>query len=176
MNVRHIYLGFDDETKSAATMAYGEDKTSEYEALLDSGKAALQAKIDDIEARLDAGEDFGTLMEEYNEDAVYSMEPYSTEGVEVGPYKSNDILGYLDAVATLTKNGQVSEPLVNYNGVYFIQCVKMLAGVVPYEDVKEDMTSSMLAGKQQTEWSTVAQGWVDAGKAAGTLKIYPDRY
>ncbi len=176
MNVRHIYLAFDDETKSAATTAFGEDNTSEYDKLIGDGKAALKTKIDDIQSRLSAGEDFGKLMEEYNEDSSYSIEPYSTEGTEIGPYKSIDNPGYLDAVAKLTKEGQVSEPLVNYNGVYFIQCVKLLAGVVPYDDVKEEMTANMLAGKQSTEWSTVTKGWTDEAKSAGVLKMYPERY
>ncbi len=176
MNVRHIFLSFDDETKSAATTAYGDDKTDEYNKLLGEGKAAVQSKIDDIQSRLDAGEDFAKLMEEYNEDPTYSSEPASTEGTEIGPYKSIDNPGYLDAVATLTAAGQVSEPLVNYNGVYFIQCVKMLAGVVPYDDVKESLTSAMLSGKQQQEWDTVTQGWLDDAKTAGVLKTYPERY
>lgn len=176
MNVRHIYLSFDDETKSAATTAYGASNTEEYDKLISEGKTALQSKIDDIQSRLDAGEDFAKLMEEYNEDSTYSTEPASTEGTEIGPYKSIENPGYLDAVAKLTKAGQVSEPLVNYDGVYFIQCVKMLAGVVPYDDVKDDMTSSMLSGKQQQEWSTVTQGWIDDAKKAGTLKMYPERY
>ncbi len=176
MNVRHILLSFDDETKSAATTAYGEDNKSEYERLTTEGKAALQTKIDDIQSRLSAGEDFGTLMEEYNDDSLYSMEPYNTEGTEIGPYATEDIPGYLDAVAKLTKQGQVSEPLVTYNGVYLIQCVKMLAGVVPYDDVKEEMTATMLSGKKATEWDTVTQGWMDEAKTAGVLKVFPERF
>lgn len=176
MNVRHILLSFDDETKSAATTAYGENKTSDYEKLIADGKAALQTKIDDIQSRLSAGEDFGKLMEEYNDDSLYTIEPYTTEGTEIGPFMKEDVPGYLDAVAKLTKEGQVSEPLVTYNGVYLIQCVKLLAGVVPYDDVKEEMTSSMLSGKQSTEWSTVTQAWVEDAKKAGALKIYPERF
>ncbi len=176
MKVRHIYLAFDDETKTAATTAYGEDNTDEYNRLIEKGKAALQTKIDDIQSRLAAGEDFGALMEEYNEDTTYSSEPNSTEGTETGPYKSNTLPGYLDAVAKLTKNGDVSEPVVNYNGVYFIQCVKMLAGVVPYDDVKDDIKSDLLTTKQYEEWEKVTQGWIDDAKAAGTLKLYPERY
>ena len=176
MNVRHIYLAFDDETKTAATTAYGKEDKTEYESLIAKGQAALKTKIDDIQSRLNSGEDFAKLMEEYNEDSVYNMEPYSTEGVEMGPYKTEEKPGYLDTIAKLTKEGQVSEPLVNYNGVYFIQCVKLLAGAVPYDDVKDDMKTTMLSSKQQTEWQTVTKGWVDDAKAAGTLKTYADRY
>ncbi len=176
MNVRHIFLKFDDETKSAAAAAYGDEDTAKYDELIGKGKAALQTKIDDIQSRIAAGEDFTALMDEYNEDTAYSYEPSKTEGTVTGPYKESDIPGYLDAVATLTTAGQVSEPVVNYNGVYFIQCVKLLGGVVPFEDVKEDLTSEMLASKQDNEWTTVTNGWVDAAKEAGTLKMYPERY
>lgn len=176
MNARHIFLAFDDEIKSAAAAASGEDNTGEYDRLISEGKAALQAKIDDIEKRLAQGEDFGVLMGEYNEDSTYKIEPYSTVGVEVGPYQTNSVPGYLDAAAALTAQGQVSKPLVNYNGVYFIQCVKLLAGAVPYEDVREDLTASLLASKQAEEWTGVTQGWIDEAKEAGTLKMYPERY
>lgn len=176
MNVRHIFLSFDDDMKNVAAAAYGEDNTDEYNSLIAEAEATLQTSIDDIESRLAAGEDFGTLMDEYNEDTTYTSDPNKTEGTETGPYKTEDIPGYLDAVATLTEEGQVSDPLVNYNGVYFIQCVKMLAGVVPYEDVQEDMTSEMLSSKQSSEWSTVTQDWIDTAEADGTLKIYPERY
>lgn len=176
MNARHILLAFDDETKSAAAAAYGEDDTAKYEELISEGKAALQTKIDDIQSRLAAGEDFTVLMDEYNEDPTYSYEPAKTEGTVVGPYKEMDIPGYLDAVATLTAEGQVSEPVINYNGVYFIQCVKQLGGVVPFEDVKEDLTAEMLASQQQNEWYNVTQGWVDAAKEDGTLNMYPEKY
>ncbi len=176
MKVRHIFLKFDDETKSSAAAAYGEDDTAKYDELIGKGKAALQTKIDDIQSRIAAGEDFTTLMDEYNEDTAYSYEPSKTEGTVTGPYKKSDIPGYLDAVATLTTAGQVSEPVVNYNGVYFIQSVKLLAGVVPFEDVKDDIKSEMLAGKKQDEWTTVTNGWVDAAKEAGTLKMFPERY
>ncbi len=176
MNVRHIFLAFDDETKSAAAAAYGEDDTTNYNDLITKGQTALQTKIDDIQSRLAAGEDFTALLDEYNEDYTYSYEPNKTEGTVTGPYKQVDIPGYLDAVATLATEGQISEPVVNYNGVYFIQCVKLLAGVVPFEDVKEELTSEMLSSKQQNEWYDITQGWVDAAKEDGTLKMYPERY
>lgn len=176
MKARHIFLAFDAETKSAAAAAYGEENTAEYDKLVGEGKAALQTKIDDIQSRLAAGEDFTALMDEYNEDSSYSYEPNKTEGTVTGPYKKVDMPGYLDAVAKLATAGQVSEPLVNYNGVYFIQCVKPLAGVVPFEDVKEDITTEMLTGKQQEEWTTVTQGWIDAATEDGTLKMHPERY
>jgi hypothetical protein len=176
MNVRHIFLAFDDETKSAAAAAYGEGDTAKYDELIGQAKAAIQTKIDDIQTRIAAGEDFTALMDEYNEDTAYSYEPAKTEGTVTGPYKQVEIPGYLDAVAKLTTDGQISDPVVNYNGVYFIQSVKQLGGVVPFEDVKEDLKAEMLANKQQNEWATVTQGWIDSAKDAGTLKMYPERY
>lgn len=176
MNVRHILINFDEETSSAAAAAYGKDDKTEYDKLISEALPTIQSKLDDIKSRLEAGEDFTALMDEYNEDTSFSTDPYKTEGIMRGPYSTVDIPGYLEAMAKLTKEGQYTEPVVNYTGAYIIQCVKLLEGEVPYDDIKEELTESMLTSNKEAEWTTVTKEWVDAAVADGTLKMYPNNY
>ncbi len=176
MKVRHILIRFDAETRSAATAAYGKDDTTEYDSIIAKALPTIQSKLDDIKTRLEAGEDFSALMDEYNEDTAFIIEPYKSEGIVRGPYSNVDIPGYLDAMAKLTNESQYSEPVITYDGAYIIQCVKPLAGEIPFEDVKEKMTASMIASNKETEWYNVSNGWIDAALADGTLKMFPDKY
>lgn len=176
MNVRHILVSFDEETSSAAAAAQGKNDTAEYDKIIKDAMSSIQPKLDDIKKRLEAGEDFAALMDEYNEDKQFSSEPAKSEGVVKGPYSNMDIPGYLEAMVKLTAEGQYTEPVVSQQGAYIIQCVKMLKGEVPYDDVKDEMTKSMELQNKETEWYNVTKEWIDAAVADGTLKMYPNKY
>jgi hypothetical protein len=176
MRVRYIQIRFDDDTYSNAYNAYYKDDKTEYNQIMEQALPTIQPKIDEVVAKMNSGVDFATLIDDYNADSTMSTEPARTEGEVFGPYSSNEPTpGFLDALTKLTKAGDYT--LFNtFSGCYIIRCDKILEGAVPFEDIKDDMRSSLLSDKQSTEWSKVTQGWLDDAKNAGTLKLYPEQY
>jgi hypothetical protein len=177
MKVRHILIAFDDDTKTKAIEAYtSTDRKEEYERIIADAMPAIQPKVDEVTAKIEAGEDFTALINEYNSDANMDIEPARSEGQVVGPYSTNVVIpGYLDAVAKLTAVGDYTT-ITNYSGCYIIRCEKLLEGPVPYDEVKDTLKSSMLANQQETRWAEITDGWIEEAKSAGKLKMYPDRY
>ncbi len=176
MRIRHLLIGFESETRGAAAIAYADGDMTEYNRIIDEALPAIQPKIDEVLAKLEAGEDFTALIDEYNDDTSVAVEPYRSEGFVEGPYSTNiDIPGYIDALAKLTEAGQYTT-INTFYGCYIIRCEKQLEGAVPYEDVKDSFTTSLQTQKRDLEWSTVTKGWIDEAIEAGTLKINTDRY
>lgn len=176
MKIRHLLIGFESETRGAAAIAYSNKDMTEYNRIIDEALPSIQPKVDEVLAKLEAGEDFTALIDEYNDDTSVDVEPYRSEGFVEGPYSTNiDIPGYIEALAKLTAPGQYTT-INTFYGCYIIRCEKLLEGAVPYEDVKDSFTSSLETQNKDVEWSTVTQGWIDEAKDAGTLKLYTDRY
>jgi peptidyl-prolyl cis-trans isomerase D len=177
MKVRHILIAFDEDTKSKALQAYSATgDNTEYDKIIAAALPAIQPTVDEVTAKIDAGEDFTALLDEYNTDSNMGLEPAHTEGQVVGPYSTDiNTPGYLDAVAKLTAVGDYTT-ITTYSGCYIIHCERMLEGAVPYDEVKDTMKASMLSTNQASKWSEVTSGWIEEAKAAGTLKMYPDRY
>jgi peptidyl-prolyl cis-trans isomerase D len=177
MKVRHILIAFDDDTKSKALEAYSAaGDNTEYDKIIADALPAIQPQVDEVIARIDAGEDFTALIDEYNTDTAMDIEPVHTEGQVAGPYSTDiTIPGYLDAVAKLTAAGNYTT-ITTYSGCYIIRCEQLLEGAVPYDEVKDTLKSGMLANQQESKWMEIANGWVEEAKSAGKLKTYPDRY
>jgi len=177
MKVRHILIAFDEDTKSKALKAYSAtDDNTEYEKIIADALPTIQPKVDEVIAKMKAGEDFTELINEYNSDASMIIEPTRSEGQVVGPYSTNvTIPGYLDAVAKLTAVGDYTT-ITTYSGCYIIRCEKLLEGPVPYDEVKDTLKSGMRADRQESKWSEITDGWIEEAQNAGKLKMYPDRY
>ena len=176
MSVKHILVNFDMEIASEAYQAYYYDETEEYEAATAKGMAALQPTLDEIMAKLEEGEDFEALMEQYNEDPDMKNEPTKTQGVIVGPYSSIDIPGYSEAIEVLKQPGDYTQPFATPIGAYIVRCEKLLAGTVPLEDVYDQIHSSLLTERSESKWIQITQEWVEAATTNGSLKIHANRY
>jgi len=177
MKVRHVLIAFDEDTKSKALKAYSATgDNTEYDKIVADALPAIQPKVDEVLAKMKAGEDFTTLIDEYNSDAQMGIEPAHSEGQIVGPYSTDVIIpGYIDAVAKLNAEGDYTT-ITTYSGCYIIRCEKLLEGPVPFDEVKDTLKSSRLASEQDAQWSKITNGWLEEAKNAGKLKTYPDRY
>ncbi|NLT97986.1 MAG: hypothetical protein GXW96_07560 [Christensenellaceae bacterium] len=177
MKVRHILIAFDEDTKSKALKAYSATgDNTEYDKIIADALPTIQPKVDEVVARMKAGEDFTALIDEYNSDANMNLEPAHSEGQVVGPYSTDVIIpGYLDAVAKLNAVGDYTT-ITTYSGCYIIRCEKLLAGPVPFDEVKDTLKSNLLASEQEAKWSEITSGWLEEAQNAGKLKMYPDRY
>lgn len=172
--VKHILVSYEDDTIiNEAYEAYASDDTARYEQTVSRGMDAIRPKLDAIMAKLDAGESFDDVMAESMETVNFGSQD---SGGVIGPYSESDIPGYIEKVQTLTREGQYSQPFGTYLGAYIIYCESLLAGEVPFEDVREELHDTMLQQRQMEHWEQQTKEWTEAALADGTLKMYADRF
>ncbi len=125
-----------------------------------------------IKERIDAGEDFETLLGEYNIDpGMESAE--NAEGYLVGEGASF-VETFLTAALALTKDGDVSEPVQSDYGWHIIKRVSTEpAHEIPYADVKEAFDLYEQSIYQEQYYGDLVDNWV----ADETLVTrYPENY
>lgn len=81
--IKHVLLGFDEETLSKIEALREEGKTDEANTLRDEKAAELAEKADEVERLLDENADFNTILVNYSSDAAGSSE--SPDGYLVLP-------------------------------------------------------------------------------------------
>lgn len=125
-----------------------------------------------IKEKLDAGEDFETLLKQYNTDPGMSNEAYAA-GYLVGT-GANFVESFLNASLALEKDGDVSAPVQSDYGWHIIKRVSTEAAhEIPYEDVKEAANTYFQSAYQSQYYQSILDGWV----ADETLVTrYPDNY
>lgn len=72
-SVKHILLKFEDETMTEITTLRDEGKNDEADALREEKIAEMSAKIDEVQGKVEAGEDFDLLMSTYSDDGDTTM-------------------------------------------------------------------------------------------------------
>lgn len=167
--VRHILIGFDDETtgKIRAYLMEGEEekanalKDENLPNIIDEANKALQA--------LKNGEmTFDEAIEAYNDDpgmAAYPEGYLVYEGCSLVPE-------FVKGAQSLEKVGDFTELVPTVYGYHIIQYASDVpAGSTPYEDVRDDIASQMGSMMKQDAWVALVGEW----KAGMDIDIYYER-
>ena len=125
-----------------------------------------------VKQKIDAGEDFETLLKEYNTDPGMQDEA-NAAGYLVGTGASY-VESFLNAALALAKDGDVSAPVQSDYGWHIIKRVSTEAShEIPYADVKGQLDAYEQTLYQNQYYSDLVAGWV----ADNTLVTkYPDNY
>ncbi len=143
-----------------------EDLNKQLDAAREAAYAALQPTIEEIQAKLAAGEDFDALMEEYGEDTGMQAEPAKTNGYAVCEQSTNWVEDFRNAAMALAKIGDVSEPVRSTYGIHIIKYVSdAVEGPVAFDEVKDTIESSLLSTKQDETYNAAVDAWVEAANA-----------
>lgn len=131
-----------------------------------------EATANEIKAKIDAGEDFESLLAEYGTDPGMQDES-NAAGYLIGEGASY-VEEFLNAALALTSDGDVSDPVQSDYGWHIIKRVSTEeAHEIPYEDVKESFDVYEQALYQQEYYANIVSGWV----ADSTLVTkYPENY
>ena len=142
------------------------DLQAQKTAAEEAAYAALQPVIEEIQAKLAAGEDFDALMEEYGEDTGMQKEPAKINGYPVCEKSTNWVESFRDAAMALAKVGDVSEPVRSSYGIHLIKYVSdAVEGPVAFDDVKDTIYESLLSTKQDDAYNAAVDEWVAAADA-----------
>lgn len=119
----------------------------------DTPKAKEEAKkkIEEILAKVKAGEDFAALAKKYSQD------PGSTkEGGDLGFFNQGVMVKPFDDAVFSMKEGEVSGPIETEFGYHIIKLTKIQPKkVLPYEQVKEQVKSQWLQQQADKQYYTL---------------------
>ena len=133
----------------------------ELEAAVETARAdciaAVQDTLDEIQARLAAGEDFEALIAEYGQDP--GME--DSDGYYVADGAINWVSEFTDGAMALANVGDVSEPIVSASGVHLIRYVSdVTPGATSEEDAHDYLVEVVTAQKKNEVYQEKLGEWM----------------
>lgn len=158
--VKHILIKSEapEDADAAGEDAAGEDElASSDSASFRDAKQLAQTVLD----KLNAGEDFDALLEEYGEDEGMTVEPAKTQGYIMGEgYDAVYDKAFYDAALKLEKTGDTSGLVEGSYGYHIIRRVgDVSTDPVPFDEVKASI-HTYLTGQRQTEaYNAALEQW-----------------
>lgn len=132
----------------------------------------LQSKVDEVSAKIAAGEDFDALLTQYGQDPGMQSEPAKTSGYLVCKGDTQYVTEFTDASMALAKVGDVSAPFKTQYGIHFVKYVSEVSeGATPIAEIKDKIGEELLASKKDELYNNTVTQWVTDANA----KIYKDR-
>lgn len=161
--VTHILLEADDTALAnyTAVNATPGSTPEQIEEARNAVLASVQADVDEIYARIEAGESFNALIPEYTMDPGMMDEASIAAGYQVHAQSTRWVIPFRDAAFTVDHIGDVTAPVVTDYGVHLICYVADLpGGPVPYtDDVRALLTEALLEPQQTAVYQEALNGW-----------------
>lgn len=164
--VKHILVKHDDAQEG--TGGDGELAASDSVSFKDPEAAARS-----ILEKVNAGEDFDALVEEYGEDTGMTSEPAKTKGYVIGEgFESVYDKAFYEAALELKKTGDTSGLVKGTYGYHIIRRAgDVSAEPVPFEDVKEEILAYLDNQNQADAYNAALEQW----KSEIAVKTYDKR-
>ena len=126
--------------------------------------ANVQDRLDEVYAKIEAGDDFGALIEAYGEDPGMQNEPTKTRGYYVSADSVNWDAAFTKGAMALENVGDITTtPVVSGSGVHIIRYESdVTAGAVPYEQVQEALREETVETKKDEYYDTQLESWIEA--------------
>ena len=169
--VKHILIApekideINELKQKIADTATAEADKADAQTQLDALIAEAQPKVDEVEAKIKAGEDFQSLIDTYGEDPGMKA---GADTAETGYYVCEGASydeAFLAAAMALKSVGDVSEPVLGSYGYHIIRYeADVASGVVDFDSVKEALTSETLSTAQGEAFSKALDEWKTAAK------------
>ena len=121
----------------------------------------IQAKVEEMIARYEAGEDFAKLIAAYNTDPGMQSGAFATLGYTVSPNNTTYDADFAAAARALTEAGQLSDPVLTVHGAHVIRAEYNLDAEVelPYETVRSIVKEQADADAQEQAWTAQVEQW-----------------
>ncbi len=168
----------DDEAKAtaqteyeSAVEAYETAKTEyetakkEYDDALEEAKPEIAEELATVKQKVDAGEDFDKLIEEYGKDPGMENEPYKENGYLLSAESTTYYEEFSEAGMALENVGDISEPVYTTAGAHIIRFDSIVTpGEIAYDEVKDEIEADLLAEAQNERFYELLEEWTDAIK------------
>ena len=160
--VKHILIGLTEEQQQEIKdLRADEDETvaATADAKRDEYLLTIREEAEAVLARVDAGEDFDALIEEYGDDPGMSAYP---DGYLTYVGDTSFVDEFAAACEALTEDGMTSGLVGSDFGYHIIRRVSTLpAGEATLADVHDALQESMLQEAKDTAYSDQIAAWVE---------------
>ena len=161
-----------DSLNSQLSTAETDEDKAEIQAQIDAIFAEMEPTVEEIYARIEAGEDFDALIEEYGQDPGMQ----SGDSAENGYYVSADstawVQEFTDGAMSIPEIGGVSDPVRSSYGIHIIKYVGDVAsGATDFADVETTLRETLLSTLTEEAYSAALTEWVEAVHP----EYYPER-
>lgn len=125
---------------------------------------SVKEKTDEIYAKIEAGEDFESLIAEYGEDPGMQNEPTATRGYYVTAAQGNWDKNFNDASMALENVGDVTmPPVISTSGVHIIKYMSdVTGGAVPLEEIRDKLYETTLATRKEDHFDETLTSLIEA--------------
>lgn len=123
---------------------------------------SIKAKADEVLAKVKAGEDFDALVAQYGEDDGMKVEPNKSQGYLFSK-DSSFVEPFKQAALSLSNVGDTTDLVATEYGYHIIKLTERLqSAAVPFEQVKEVITSTLADQKGSELWTQRIDEWTKA--------------
>ena len=140
---------------------------------IDALYAGLEPRLAEVQDRIQAGDDFMLLIDEYSDDEASTREPTRSTGYYVSAQSQIYLEEFRDAAMALVDPGDISGPVRSDLGIYLLQYVgEVTPGPVPFEEVRDSLTESALEGQRDQLYNDTVSQWLEDAH----IVYYPERF
>ena len=158
--VKHILITVDEETGEEVQTLRGEGLNDEADAVLAEGLKGIQARADEALAKVNAGEDFDALIEQYGDDPGMQVEPSKTIGYIMYEGNQSYVQGFYDAAVLLAEDGATSGLAATDFGYHIIKRVSTIpAGPIDYEAIRDELYDTVYSQKRANSYQAQIAIW-----------------
>lgn len=161
-----------DELYAQFVLCADDAETASVQAMIDECYSALNARVDEVRARIEQGDAFDALLAEYGEDPAMTQEPFLTEGYCV--YKDSFYFekAITDAAMALENVGDVSDAIRGEYGVSFVEYFAPVpSGEVPLDQISDSVARNLMSELRYERYMSTVDAWLEEAN----LIMYLDR-
>jgi peptidyl-prolyl cis-trans isomerase C len=167
--VKHILIAIPKDKQTVIQTYRGNGNDTEADNVLHEELAKIQSKADEVLAKVKAGDDFDSLIEEYGEDPGMTQEPGKTKGYYVYPEDTQYVKSFTDASVALQNVGDTSDLVASDYGYHIIKFINIPEQVTPFDEVKDDLIAKMESENENSALFTKKQ---DLAKEMNAKEYY----
>lgn len=139
-----------------------QDKQTQHDDIQAAIWADIQPTLDEVNAKIQAGEPIDALIEEYTQDPGSRNEPIKTTGYLIYANSSMWDPVFLEAAIAIQNVGEYAQPVLGASGVHIIKYeAEALAGQVAFEDVRERLLDKLLNEKRNEIYTQARDLWIE---------------
>lgn len=155
------------EAQKAQKLSDRQAKQAAHEDAISAVWNDLQPKLDEVNARIEAGEDFDALIDEYTQDPGSRNEPIKTNGYLIYDKSTKWDPAFLEAALGIQSPGECAQPVLGASGIHIIKYESATSvGALAFEDVKDKVTEITLKDKQDTLYDDARRLWYEEANLA----------
>ena len=147
-------------------------RIQEIEAELAPLYAPMEATAREILEKLQAGESFMSLVDQYGKDEMMESEPVRSEGYYINENSYLFSTEFIQGSMILERPGQVSAPLRSSSGLHLVEYLSdVVPGDVPLSEVRESIEAQALDVRRHAYYDEMTAAMLEEAN----VQYYPER-